>query len=55
MNISSELYNQNPKGVALLQQNVGDDEHTMHTMMITPELLGLIPSSSGHSGNYRVY
>lgn len=21
-------------------------EHTMHTMMITPELLGLIPSSS---------
>nr|CAD7264859.1 unnamed protein product [Timema shepardi] len=30
--------------------NVGEDEHTMHTMMITPELLGLIPSSSGQSG-----
>jgi len=32
------------------QQSVGEDEHSMHTMMITPELLGLIPSSSGHSG-----
>ncbi|KAE8747852.1 hypothetical protein FOCC_FOCC005464 [Frankliniella occidentalis] len=31
------------------QQNMGEDDHTMHTMMITPELLGLIPSSSGHS------
>ncbi|XP_063228494.1 longitudinals lacking protein, isoforms H/M/V-like isoform X2 [Bacillus rossius redtenbacheri] len=30
-------------------RNVGEDEHTMHTMMITPELLGLIPSSSGQS------
>ncbi|XP_069702198.1 protein bric-a-brac 2-like isoform X2 [Periplaneta americana] len=40
---------QNLNGAALLQQNVGEDEHTMHTMMITPELLGLIPSSSGHS------
>lgn len=30
------------------ERNV-EDEHTMHTMMITPELLGLIPSSSGHS------
>jgi transposase-like protein len=29
--------------------SVSEDEHTMHTMMITPELLGLIPSSSGHS------
>ncbi|XP_066991941.1 protein bric-a-brac 2 isoform X3 [Anabrus simplex] len=31
------------------ERNVGEDDHTMHTMMITPELLGLIPSSSGHS------
>lgn len=30
-----------------------DTEHTMHTMMITPELLGLIPSSSVHSGIKR--
>lgn len=31
---------------------MGDDEpdHAMHTMMITPELLGLIPSSSVHAG-----
>jgi hypothetical protein len=45
---------QNLNGSALLQQSVGEDEHTMHTMMITPELLGLIPSSSGHSGKYIV-
>uniref|UniRef100_A0A8D8XD73 Protein bric-a-brac 1 n=1 Tax=Cacopsylla melanoneura TaxID=428564 RepID=A0A8D8XD73_9HEMI len=25
-----------------------DEEHTMHTMMITPELLGLLPSSSSN-------
>ncbi|XP_046994475.1 protein bric-a-brac 1 [Schistocerca americana] len=31
------------------ERNVGEEDHTMHTMMITPELLGLIPSSSGHS------
>ena len=41
---------QNLNGAALLQPSVSEDEHTMHTMMITPELLGLIPSSSGHSG-----
>lgn len=40
---------QNLNGAAVLQSSVGEDEHTMHTMMITPELLGLIPSSSGHS------
>jgi cell division FtsZ-interacting protein ZapD len=45
---------QNLNGSALLQQSVGEDEHTMHTMMITPELLGLIPSSSGHSGEYVI-
>lgn len=25
---------------------MNDDDHTMQTMMITPELLGLIPSSA---------
>lgn len=33
---------------------MNNDDHTMQTMMITPELLGLIPSGSSAppSGNY---
>lgn len=35
---------------------MNNDDHTMQTMMITPELLGLIPSGSSAppSGNYFV-
>lgn len=32
-----------------------EEEQGMHTMMITPELMGLIPTSSSHSGNYYIY
>lgn len=32
-----------------------EDEQGMHTMMITPELMGLIPTSSLHSGNATFY
>ncbi|XP_034249665.1 protein bric-a-brac 1-like isoform X3 [Thrips palmi] len=42
LNMDSHMTDRQP-------QNMGDEDHTMHTMMITPELLGLIPSSSGHS------
>ncbi|KAI5720970.1 hypothetical protein M8J77_014079 [Diaphorina citri] len=31
-----------------LDMSSTDEEHTMHTMMITPELLGLLPSSSSN-------
>lgn len=32
---------------------MNDEDNSMHTMMITPELLGLLPSSSNAGGTIK--
>lgn len=50
------LHSMEHQGHEHMELSSADEDHTMQTMMITPELLGLLPSSSSnHSDGGKVY